>query len=82
MYAGRKENRGMNKIPKCHICGTTKVERIHNWVENGIEIEGISQFCPHNEIHDQRPQLVFEHLPERVRKLVSMRFRYGEYEKG
>ena len=71
----------MNKIPKCHICGTDKITYTDNWVENGVEMEEVSHHCPHGEIHDQRPQLVFEHLPGRICKLVSMRFRYGEYEK-
>ena len=68
-------------MPKCHICETVKTKFVDNWVENGIEIEEISYLCPHSDIHDQRPQLVFEHLPERVREFVSLKFRHEEYEK-
>ena len=67
--------------PKCHICGTDKIIYTDSWVGNGVEMEEVSANCPHSDIHDQRPQLVFEHLPERNCKLVSMRFRHGENEK-
>ena len=67
--------------PKCHICGKDKTKFVENWVENGIEMEEIDYFCPLSDTHDQRPQLVFEHLPERVCKVVSLKFKYGEYEK-
>ena len=67
----------MNKIPKCHICGTDKITYTDNWVENGIEMEEVSHHCPHSEIHDQRPQLVFEHLPENVCMVVGLELKHG-----
>ena len=63
------------KIPKCHICGKDK---IMVW-DGDVDDESTAfcpdeayYICPHSEIHDQRPQLVFEHLPERVCKIVGM----------
>ena len=63
--------------PKCHICETVKTKFVDNWVENGIEVEEISYLCPHSVIHDQRPQLVWEHLPKRVCMLVGIALRFG-----
>ena len=62
----------MNKTPKCHICGTVKTKYVDNWIENGVEIEEVAYLCPHSVTHDQRPQLVYEHLPERVCKIVGI----------
>lgn len=80
VYAEREENLMRHVQPKCHICGAEKAKFVDNWVENGIEKEEDYFLCPNSDTHDQRPQKVFDHFPERVLKIISLKFRYGEYE--